>query len=73
MRTLGSVPLSPSLTENIMRNIGPRENRHLLQEVKPLLPLAGLGASAILVHLTDGRESSIYCELFNSRIVLMPN
>ena len=51
--TLGSVPLSPSLTENIMRNID-RVKQTSPSGGKPLLPLAGLGASAILVILLMG-------------------
>ena len=51
--TLGSVPLSPSLTENIMRNID-----HVKQPSpsggKPLLPFAALGASAILIVFLMG-------------------
>ena len=48
--TLGSVPLSPNLTENIMRNIDPVQQPSP-SGGKPLLPLAALGASAILVIL----------------------
>ena len=51
--TLGSVPLSPNLTENIMRRID------TIKQIspsggKPLLPFAALGATAILVILLMG-------------------
>ena len=51
--TLGSVPLSPHLTENIMRNIdGVKQTSP--SGGRPLLPFAALGASAILVILLMG-------------------
>ena len=48
--TLGSGPLHPDLTENIMRNID-RVKQTSPSGGKPLLPFAALGASAILVVL----------------------
>ena len=51
--TLGSVPLSPSLTENIMRNIG-RVKQVSPSGGKPLLPFAALGASAVLIIFLMG-------------------
>ena len=48
--TFGSIPLHPNLTENIMRNIDPVKQTSS-SGAKPLLPLAALGASAILVIL----------------------
>ena len=56
--TLGSVPLSPSLTENIMRNID-RMKQTSPSGGKPLLPLAALGASVILVILLMGASRQI--------------
>ncbi len=56
--TLGSVPLSPSLTENIMRNIDSVKQTSP-SGGKPLLPLAGLGAFAILVILLMGASHQI--------------
>lgn len=54
--TLGSVPLSPNLIENIMRNI------EAIQQTspsggKPFLPLAALGSSAILIILLMGASN----------------
>ena len=51
--TLGSVPLHPNLTENIMRNIDPVKQTSS-SGTKPLLPLAALGSSATLVLLLLG-------------------
>ena len=51
--TLGSVPLHPNLTENIMRRIDTMEQTSP-SGGKPLLPFAALGASAILVILLMG-------------------
>ena len=51
--TLGSVPLSPNLTENIMRRIDTIKQTSP-SGGKPLLPFAVLGASAILVILLMG-------------------
>ncbi|MDE0635888.1 MAG: sigma-70 family RNA polymerase sigma factor [Candidatus Poribacteria bacterium] len=51
--TLGSVPLSPNLTENIMRNIDTIKQTSP-SGGKPLLPFAALGATAILVILLMG-------------------
>ena len=56
--TLGSVPLSPSLTENIMQNID-RVKQTSPSGGKPLLPLATLGASAILVILLMGASDQL--------------
>ena len=56
--TLGSVPLSPSLTENIMRNID-RVKQTAPSGGKPLLPLGALGASVILVVLLMGASHQI--------------
>ena len=54
--TLGSIPLSPNLIENIMRNI------EAIQQTspsggKPFLPLAALGSSAILIILLMGASN----------------
>ncbi|MDE0400033.1 MAG: sigma-70 family RNA polymerase sigma factor [Candidatus Poribacteria bacterium] len=54
--TLGSIPLSPNLIENIMRNID------VIQQTspsggKPFLPLAALGSSVILVILLMGASN----------------
>lgn len=54
--TLGSVPLSPNLIENIMRNID------VIKQTspsggKPFLPLAALGSSAILIILLMGASN----------------
>ena len=46
--TLGSVPLRPDFTENIMRRIDTIKQT-TPSGGKPLLPFAALGASAILV------------------------
>jgi RNA polymerase sigma factor (sigma-70 family) len=51
--TLGSVPLSPNLTENIMRRID-TINQTSPSGGKPFAPLAVLGTSAILVILLMG-------------------
>ena len=56
--TLGSVLLSPNLTENIMRNIGSVKQTSS-SGVKPLLPLAALGSSVILVILLMGASNQI--------------
>jgi RNA polymerase sigma factor (sigma-70 family) len=56
--TLGSVPLSPSLSENIMRNID-RVKQTSPSGGKPLLPFAALGASAILVVLLMGASHQL--------------
>ncbi|MCG9134359.1 sigma-70 family RNA polymerase sigma factor, partial [Candidatus Poribacteria bacterium] len=53
---LGSVPLSPNLTENIMRNID-RLKQTSPSGGKPLFPLAALGSSAILVILLMGASN----------------
>ena len=54
--TLGSIPLSPNLIENIMRNI------EAIQQTspsggKPFLPLAALGSSAILIIFLMGASN----------------
>ena len=54
--TLGSVPLSPNLIENIMRNVGTIKQASP-SGGKPFLPLAALGASAILVVLLMGASN----------------
>ena len=51
--TLGSVPLSPNLIENIMRNVGTIKQPSP-SGGKPFLPLAALGSSAILIILLMG-------------------
>ena len=51
--TLGSIPLSPNLIENIMRNIEAIKQASP-SGGKPLLPLAALGSSVILVILLMG-------------------
>ena len=53
---LGSVPLSPNLIENIMRNVGTIKQASP-SGGKPFLPLAALGASAILVVLLMGASN----------------
>ena len=53
LETLGSVPLHPNLTENIMRNIDTVKQTSP-SGGKPLLPLAALGSSAILIILLMG-------------------
>ena len=50
---LGSVPLHPNLTENIMRNID-RVKQTSPSGGKPLFPFAALGSSVILVILLMG-------------------
>ena len=54
--TLGSVPLSPNLIENIMRNIGTIKQPSP-SGGKPFLPLAALGSSAILIILLMGASN----------------
>ena len=54
--TLGGIPLSPNLIENVMRNID------AIQQTspsggKPFLPLAALGSSAILIILLMGASN----------------
>ena len=56
--TLGSVPLSPNLTENIMRRIDTIKQTSP-SGGKPLLPFAALGASAILVILLMGASKQL--------------
>ena len=56
--TLGSGPLHPDLTENIMRNID-RVKQTSPSGGKPLLPFAALGASAILVILLMGASHQL--------------
>ena len=56
--TLGSVPLHPNLTENIMRNIDPVQQSSP-SGGKSLLPLGALGASVILVVLLMGASREI--------------
>ncbi|MDE0635889.1 MAG: sigma-70 family RNA polymerase sigma factor [Candidatus Poribacteria bacterium] len=56
--TLGSVPLSPNLTENIMRRIDTIKQTSP-STGKPLLPFAALGASAILVLLLMGASKQL--------------
>ena len=56
--TLGSSPLSPSLTENIMRNIGSVKQTSP-SGAKPLLPLAALGSSVILIILLMGASNQL--------------
>ena len=51
--TLGSVPLSPNLIENVMRNIDAIKQTSP-SGGKPFLPLAALGSSAILIILLMG-------------------
>ena len=51
--TLGSVPLSPNLIENIMRNVDAIKQTSP-SGGKPSLPLAALGSSAILIILLMG-------------------
>ena len=51
--TLGNVPLSPNLIENIMRNVGTIKQTPP-SGGKPFLPLAALGSSAILIILLMG-------------------
>ena len=54
--TLGSIPLSPNLIENIMRNIDEIKQTSP-SGGKPLLPLAALGSSVILVILLMGASN----------------
>ena len=56
--TLGSVPLRPNLTENIMRNIDTVKQTSP-SGGKPLLPLAALGTSVILVILLMGASNQL--------------
>ena len=56
--TLGSVPLHPNLTENIMRNID-RVKQTSPSGGKPFLPFAALGSSVILVILLMGASHQI--------------
>ena len=51
--TLGNVPLSPNLVENIMRNVGTIKQTPP-SGGKPFLPLAALGSSALLIILLMG-------------------
>ena len=54
--TLGSIPLSPNLIENIMRNIDAIKQTSP-SGGKPFLPLAALGSSVILVILMMGASN----------------
>ncbi len=54
--TLGSIPLSPNLIENIMRNVGTIKQPSP-SGGKPFLPLAALGSSAILIILLMGASN----------------
>ena len=54
--TLGSVPLSPNLTENIMRDIA-NVKQASPSVSKPLLPLGALGSSVILIVLFLGASN----------------
>ena len=54
--TLGSIPLSPNLIENIMRNVGTIKQASP-SGGKPFLPLAALGSSAILIILLMGASN----------------
>ena len=56
--TLGSVPLRPDLTEDIMRRIDTIKQTSP-SGGKPLLPFAALGASAILVILLMGASKQL--------------
>ncbi|MDE0313423.1 MAG: sigma-70 family RNA polymerase sigma factor [Candidatus Poribacteria bacterium] len=56
--TLGSVPLRPDLTENIMRRIDTIKQTSP-SGGKPLLPFAALGATAILVILLMGASKQL--------------
>ncbi len=60
--TLGSIPLSPNLTENIMRRIDTIKQTSPTGG-KPLLPFAALGASAILVILLMGASKQLITDL----------
>ncbi len=54
--TLGSIPLSPNLIENVMRNIDTIKQTSP-SGGKPFLPLAALGSSAILIVLLMGASN----------------
>ncbi len=54
--TLGSVKLSPNLSDNIMREIG-NVSQTSPSGTKPLLPLASLGSSVLLVILLIGASN----------------
>ena len=54
--TLGSIPLSPNLIENIMQNIDAIKQTSP-SGGKPFLPLAALGSSAILIILLMGASN----------------
>ena len=54
--TLGSIPLSPNLIENVMRNIDAIKQTSP-SSGKPFLPLAALGSSAILIILLMGASN----------------
>ena len=54
--TLGSIPLSPNLIENVMRNIDTIKQTSP-SGGKPFLPLAALGSSAILIILLMGASN----------------
>ena len=54
--TLGSIPLSPNLIENVMRNIDAIKQTSP-SGGKPFLPLAALGSSVILVILLMGASN----------------
>ena len=54
--TLGSIPLSPDLIENIMRNVDTIK-QPVPSGGKPFLPLAVLGSSAILIILLMGASN----------------
>ena len=54
--TLGSIPLSPNLIENVMRNIDAIKQTSP-SGGKPFLPLAALGSSAILIILLMGASN----------------
>ncbi len=56
--TLGSVPISPNLTENIMRRIDTIKQTSP-SGGKPLLPFAALGTSVILVLLLMGASKQL--------------
>ena len=56
--TLGSVPLSTNLTENIMRDIANVEQTSP-SGGKPLLPLGALGSSLVLVILLIGASNQL--------------
>ena len=54
--TLGGIPLSPNLIENIMRNVGTIKQTPP-SGGKPFLPLTALGSSAILIILLMGASN----------------